>query len=95
MSLGEYLKTDVREFAKSIGLEVSDKPDSQDFYEGDYNELLEVEEKEGNIVDTDGKILGKHKGIWNFTFELIEQVEKDTDRDNFLSADEAKEYFIK
>lgn len=35
MSLGEYLKTDVREFAKSIGLEVSDKPDSQDFYEGD------------------------------------------------------------
>lgn len=67
MPLGEYLKTDVREFAKSIGLEVSDKPDSQDFYEGDYNELLEVEEKEGNIVDTDGKILGKHKGIWNFT----------------------------
>ena len=67
MPLGEYEKTEVRKMAKEFGLNVSDKPDSQDFYEGDYNELLEVSEKEGNIVDTDGKVLGKHKGIWNFT----------------------------
>lgn len=67
MPLGEYTKSEVREFAKSFGLVVSDKPDSQDFYEGDYNELLGVSEKEGNIVNLDGKILGKHKGIWNFT----------------------------
>ena len=53
--------------AKSFGLKVSDKPDSQDFYEGDYNELLKVSEKEGNIVNLEGKILGKHKGIWNYT----------------------------
>jgi len=67
MPLGEYTKIQVREMAKNYGLEVSDKPDSQDFYEGDYNELLEVDEKEGNIVNTEGKILGKHKGIWNYT----------------------------
>ena len=67
MPLGEYTKTEVRELAKSFGLEVSDKPDSQDFYEGDYNELLDVSEKEGNIVNIYGKVLGKHKGIWNYT----------------------------
>lgn len=67
MPLGEYTKIQVREFAKNFGLDVSDKPDSQDFYEGDYNELLGVSEKEGNIVNLQGEILGKHKGIWNFT----------------------------
>ena len=46
---------------------VADKPDSQDFYEGDYNELLGVDPKPGNIVDTDGKVLGEHQGIWNYT----------------------------
>ena len=67
MPLGEYSKKEVRELAKSFGLEVSDKPDSQDFYEGDYNELLGVSDKEGDIVDVNGKILGKHRGIWNYT----------------------------
>ncbi len=65
--LGDYTKEEIREIAKSRGLEVHDKPDSQDFYGGDYNELLGVEEKEGNIVDKNGNILGKHKGIWNYT----------------------------
>ena len=67
MPLGEYTKKEVRETAKCLGLEVSEKPDSQDFYEGDYNELLGVEEKEGNIVDINGNVLGTHKGIWNYT----------------------------
>ena len=52
---------------KEKGLKVFDKPDSQDFYSGDYNELLEIDDKEGNIVDKNGNILGKHKGIWNYT----------------------------
>ena len=67
LPLGNYTKDEIRSIAKENGLEVADKPDSQDFYGGDYNELLGVEDKEGNIVDTEGKILGKHKGIWNFT----------------------------
>ena len=67
LPLGEYTKDKIREIAKENGLDVSDKPDSQDFYEGDYNELLGVEEKIGNIVDLDGNILGQHTGIWNYT----------------------------
>ena len=65
--LGEYTKEEIREIAKANGLTVAEKPDSQDFYAGDYNELLGVEEKEGNIVNLEGKVLGKHKGIWNYT----------------------------
>ncbi len=67
MPLGEYTKSEVRTIAKDFGLSVSEKPDSQDFYEGDYNELLGVSEKEGNIVDINGNVLGVHKGIWNYT----------------------------
>ena len=67
MPLGEYTKDEIRRIAKENGLNSAEKPDSQDFYGGDYNELLQVEEKEGNIVDLNGKILGKHKGIWNYT----------------------------
>ena len=67
LPLGTRTKEEIREIAKQNGLTVAEKPDSQDFYYGDYNELLGVEEKEGNIVSPEGKILGKHKGIWNYT----------------------------
>ena len=67
LPLGDKTKEEIREIASANGLSVAEKPDSQDFYYGDYNELLGVEEKEGNIVDLSGKILGTHKGIWNYT----------------------------
>ena len=67
LPLGEYTKEEIRNYALKRGLKVAEKPDSQDFYEGDYNELLQVKEKKGNIVDEQGNILGKHKGIWNYT----------------------------
>lgn len=67
MPLGGYEKAEIREIAKNSELNVYDKPDSQDFYSGDYNELLEVTPKVGNIVDKSGKILGTHEGIWNYT----------------------------
>lgn len=67
MPLGGYEKNEIREIAKKNGIAVHDKPDSQDFYSGDYNELLEVKPKIGNIVDKSGKILGEHDGIWNYT----------------------------
>ena len=67
LPLGMYSKEEIRSIAKENGLNVAEKPDSQDFYGGDYGELLNFEEKEGNIVDTSGKILGKHKGFWNYT----------------------------
>ncbi len=65
--LGEYKKSEVRKIASEAGLPVHDKGESQDFYSGDYTELLDVEHSEGNIVNTEGKILGKHTGIWNYT----------------------------
>lgn len=67
LPLGGYTKEEIRQIAKDNGLNVAEKPDSQDFYDGDYNELLGIEEKEGNFVDTNGKILGTHKGFWNYT----------------------------
>ena len=67
LPLGGYTKEEIRKIARDNGLDVAEKADSQDFYDGDYNELLGVKEKEGNIVDTNGKVLGQHKGIWNYT----------------------------
>lgn len=67
LPLGGRSKEEIRTIAKENGLLAAEKPDSQDFYAGDYNELLGVEEKEGNIVNLEGKVLGKHKGFWNYT----------------------------
>ncbi|MDD3237824.1 MAG: tRNA 2-thiouridine(34) synthase MnmA [Candidatus Gastranaerophilales bacterium] len=67
LPLGDYSKEEIRDIASKNGLSVASKADSQDFYEGDYNELLNVKPKKGNIVDTKGNILGTHDGIWNYT----------------------------
>ena len=67
LPLGNYTKEQIRNIAAEHKLAVAEKPDSQDFYEGDYNELLGVKDKIGNIIDTQGNILGTHNGIWNYT----------------------------
>ncbi len=67
LPLGQYTKAEVREFARLAGLEVADKADSQDFYSGDINDILQNEPKEGNFVDKNGKVLGKHLGFWHYT----------------------------
>ena len=67
LPLGTYNKEEIRSIAEKHGLKVFDKPDSQDFYNGDYNELLDVKPLKGNIVDRNGKVLGQHEGIWNYT----------------------------
>ena len=65
--LGGLHKTEVRGLAAKFGLEVKDKPDSQDFYSGDHTELLNTPPRPGNIVDTAGHVLGTHNGFWNYT----------------------------
>ncbi|MCQ2402757.1 MAG: tRNA 2-thiouridine(34) synthase MnmA [Lentisphaeria bacterium] len=65
--LGTYQKTEVRKLAVKFGLEVQDKPDSQDFYSGEYAELLNTSARPGKIVDVSGKMLGSHQGFWNYT----------------------------
>lgn len=67
MPLGSLTKIQVRQLAKEFGLSVSEKPDSQDFYSGDINDILQNEPNPGNFVTQDGKILGQHQGIWNYT----------------------------
>ena len=66
--LGGMRKADVRAFARSRGLaELAGKPDSQDFYSGDVNELVGAEDRPGDIVDESGRILGHHTGHWKVT----------------------------
>ncbi|MGD9321952.1 MAG: tRNA 2-thiouridine(34) synthase MnmA [Desulfobacteraceae bacterium] len=67
--IGGYAKHQVREMAQSLGLQTADRPESQDFISGtDYASLFYEEDiKEGNIVDENGNVLGKHRGIIHYT----------------------------
>lgn len=72
--LGKMLKTDIRDLAQSLGLINANKSDSQDICfvpDGDYASFIERMTKStfphGNFVDTEGKILGTHKGIIRYT----------------------------
>ena len=72
--LGNLLKTETREIAKNLDLNVADKPDSQDICfvpNGDYVSVIEKFRpdsfRKGNIKNSSGDILGVHEGIVNFT----------------------------
>lgn len=74
MPVGNYSKDQIREMAEKIGLQVANKPDSQDICfvpDGDYASFIEENAdatiRQGNFVTPDGKILGKHKGIIHYT----------------------------
>tara|TARA_Y100000022_G_scaffold164369_1_gene148276 strand:+ start:695 stop:1813 length:1119 start_codon:yes stop_codon:yes gene_type:complete len=72
--LGGMFKNETREIAKNLDLNVADKPDSQDICfvpNGDYASVIRKFRpdsfKKGNIKDLDGKVIGVHEGIINFT----------------------------
>lgn len=65
--LGGLEKEETRAYAAHNNLIVKDKKDSQDFYKGDYGEIINAPEKVGKIVHITGKVLGEHKGIFNYT----------------------------
>ena len=65
--LGEMTKAQVRDKARAYGLEIADKSDSQDFCGGDPMAIVNAPPREGNIVTADGKVLGRHRGYWNYT----------------------------
>ena len=65
--LGDYTKEEVRALAQEKGLAVAEKKDSQDFYSGDYTDLLEQTPKKGVIRHLNGRILGEHQGFWHYT----------------------------
>lgn len=67
LPLGGYTKEQIREIAREANLIIAEKPESQDFCIGQYSDFLELPETPGDIVDSGGKVLGRHNGIWNYT----------------------------
>jgi len=65
--LWTYKKAQVRNMAKKYKLSVVNKPESQDFISGDCFYLFENGTKPGDVVDINGNVLGKHKGIVFYT----------------------------
>ena len=75
MPLGKLTKEQVRAIAVQAGISVAQKPDSQEICfvpEGNYADYIEENAEcdlppEGNFVDEEGKVLGRHKGIIHYT----------------------------
>ncbi|MGB0683733.1 MAG: tRNA 2-thiouridine(34) synthase MnmA [Magnetovibrionaceae bacterium] len=72
--LGGLPKDDTRAHARRLGLAISEKPDSQDICfvpDGSYVSVVEKLRPgaldAGEIVDLDGRVLGRHEGIINYT----------------------------
>lgn len=72
--LGGMHKPEVRMHAERFGLKVAEKPDSQDICfvpNGDYARVVERLRpgalESGDIVHIDGRVLGHHQGIINYT----------------------------
>jgi tRNA-specific 2-thiouridylase len=77
--LGEMTKPEVRERARSHGLALAEKPDSQEICfvpGGDYKNFLDaylaeqgetLPDTAGELVTTSGEVIGEHNGIHNFT----------------------------
>jgi len=72
--LGDRTKAETREVAHRFGLSVADKDDSQDICfvpQGRYTDIIEKlmpgSADPGEIVDLEGRVLGRHHGIIHFT----------------------------
>ena len=77
--LGGMMKPEVRDLAQQHGLALAQKPDSQEICfvpGGDYKKFLDaylaeqgesLPDTAGELVTTDGQVVGEHGGIHNFT----------------------------
>ncbi len=77
--LGHMSKPQVRELAREHGLALAEKPDSQEICfvpGGDYKRFIDaylaeqgegLPDTSGELVTTDGRVLGHHEGVHNFT----------------------------
>ncbi len=72
--LGNLHKNQVREIAAEYGLSIAEKADSQDICfvpTGRYSQVIEKlrpgAAEPGDIVHVDGRVLGRHEGIINYT----------------------------
>ena len=109
--LGNLKKEETRSIARELDLNVADKPDSQDICfvpNGDYASVIEKFRpnsfSKGNIRNVEGKIIGVHDGIINYTIGQRKGI-KVSDKDPFyvikIDADKneiyvgAKEHLIR
>jgi tRNA-specific 2-thiouridylase len=72
--VGDYPKATIREFARKFNLPVAEKSDSQDLCflsGGDYRDFLREYAPQttqpGEIITSDGKVLGEHQGLAFYT----------------------------
>ncbi|QCI20985.1 tRNA 2-thiouridine(34) synthase MnmA [Buchnera aphidicola (Hyperomyzus lactucae)] len=70
--IGNLIKTQVRSIAKKINLKVAEKKDSTGICFIGPKKIkkflsLYITEKKGNIITTDGKVIGEHNGIFYYT----------------------------
>ncbi|MGI6734501.1 MAG: tRNA 2-thiouridine(34) synthase MnmA [Anaerovoracaceae bacterium] len=72
--LGNMLKSQVREIAEEKNLVNARKPDSQDIcfvkdndYAGFLTNTMGVESAPGDFIDTEGNVIGRHKGLIHYT----------------------------
>tara|TARA_Y100000741_G_scaffold361646_1_gene346007 strand:- start:9 stop:1124 length:1116 start_codon:yes stop_codon:yes gene_type:complete len=85
--LGKMMKKETRDVAKKLELNVADKPDSQDICfvpNGDYASVIKKFRpdafKKGNIKDLEGKVIGVHDGIVNFTIGQRKGIKVSSDK---------------
>ncbi|MEX2174463.1 MAG: tRNA 2-thiouridine(34) synthase MnmA [Pirellulaceae bacterium] len=74
LPIGEYRKPEIREMAGQIGLRVAEKKDSQEICfvtSGKHDEFVRARRRDvdtaGEIVTTQGRVVGTHPGIEGFT----------------------------
>lgn len=69
--VGGYTKLEVRKLAKKFKLPTAETPESQEvcFVADTTNNFLNkyLKQKPGKIINKEGKILGKHNGLWFYT----------------------------
>lgn len=72
--LGDLPKAETRRLARDLGIGVADKPDSQDICfvpTGSYTDVVDklrpAARRAGDIVHVDGRVLGRHGGVINYT----------------------------
>lgn len=72
--IGDYRKDAIRELAREVGLRVAEKKDSQEICfipDNDYAAFVRDRvgrlESAGEVVTTDGTVVGRHEGIEHFT----------------------------
>lgn len=72
--LGDLTKAQVRAYARRLGLETADKPESQELCfvpDGDHARFIKEQRPDldgsGDIVDEQGRVLGQHDGYFRYT----------------------------